>query len=315
MDVFSEILKLVKLRGTVYFHAHFQSPWGMDIPAGVFANYHIVTSGSCWLYMRSCKQPVMLSKDDMVLFAKGDAHMLSDSPHSDVVPVNELLNNSRKNSSNETVFGGEGSDVTTLICGHFQYNQEIAHPLFSSLPPLIHISATRQSDINWFTTASELAVQISAGDAGTGKEAIIDRLAETLFIQALASYFDSLEDASSFLAAIQDRNIGLALKSMHSELTHDWTLTELASIASMSRSVFSEKFNKLVGEPPIVYLARWRMLKARELLVTTDFPLNRISDMVGYKSEFAFSKAFKKLTGTTPGAVRVAEKNLSSGVH
>ncbi len=302
MDLLSEVLQAVKLRGIVYFHARFQSPWGMQIPAGQFANYHIVTDGECWVNSDTGRH-ILLQQGDMVLFPRGNSHALVDSPQSNIVSADELLNKARKTSSNEMVFGGEGSHSSSLICGHFEYERDCPHPLFETLPAFIHISASNNANAHWFATASELATQISS-KKGMGRDAVINRLAETLFIQALADYLKSVDDVSSFLAAIQDEYIGLALKSMHNEIAYDWSVTELAKIATMSRSVFSSRFHNMVGEPPIVYLARWRMLKARELLLETTMPISRISEKVGYGSEFSFSKAFKKMTGSTPGAVR-----------
>ncbi|MCP4984365.1 MAG: AraC family transcriptional regulator [Gammaproteobacteria bacterium] len=303
MDLLSEILQTVNLRGIVYFHAGFQSPWGMEIPAGQFANYHIVTDGECWVDTGTVDGQIQLQKGDMVLFPHGDSHSLADSPHTATVSADELLNNARVGQMNEIVFGGEGSQSSSLICGHFEYDRECSHPLFESLPEYIHISVSDNPNAYWFATASELAMQVSGGNS-MGKDAVINRLAETLFIQALSEYLESIDNLSSFLAAIQDKNIGLVLKSMHDEIAHDWSITELANIAAMSRSVFSSRFHSMVGEPPIIYLARWRMLKAREMLKETSMPISVISEKVGYQSEFSFSRAFKKMTGLTPGSVR-----------
>lgn len=306
MDLFSEILQVVQLRGTVYFHARFQPPWGMAIPAGRYANYHLVTDGECWLLTKDNQQVIKLQKGDMVLFPKGDSHSLSDSAHSDIISADEFLTTPRTNSDNEVIFGGEGVKITNMICGHFEYQSDLSHPLFDTLPSLIHISANDTREANWFSTASELAVQISSSQNSAGKEAIINKLAESLFIQALVAHLETLDDASSFMAAMQDSKISLALNAMHRNITHNWNLAELATIATMSKSVFSEKFQKLVGEPPIVYLARWRMLKAHELLLDTALSISQIADKVGYQSEFSFSKAFKKLTGVSPGESRKA---------
>lgn len=303
MDLLSEILQTVKLRGTVYFHARFESPWGMEIPNGAYANYHIVTRGNCWLKTRNPQQCIRLNKGDMALFPRGDSHTLVDAPDSTAVSAEELLNNGRKTQGDEIVFGGQGSRSTSLICGHFEYNRDYPHPLFETLPSLIHLSSQDVNNSNWFATASEMAAQISAS-SNMGKEAVINRLAESLFIQTMIDYLQSLEDPENFLVAIQDRHIGLVLKSIHDDIAHDWSIDELANIASMSKSVFSSRFHQIVGEPPIIYLARWRMLKARELLSDTNLPISQISAKVGYQSEYAFAKAFKKMTGDTPGSIR-----------
>ena len=309
MDLLSEILQTVKLRGTVYFHARFQSPWGMKIPSGQYANYHIVTDGECWVDTETSQKPILLHKGDMVLFPRGDWHSLVDSLQSDVVSAGELVDNPHESSSNELILGGDGSYSASLICGHFEYDRELfPHPLFETLPSLVYIPAKNRPDSDWFTTASELAAQISKGES-LGKEAVVNRLAESIFIQALSDYVKSMDDPASFLGAIQDRNIGLALKSIHDDIAHDWNISELANIAAMSKSVFSAKFHQMVGEPPIIYLARWRMLKAREMLIETTLSISQISEKVGYKSEYSFSRAFKKMTLYTPGSVRKAALN------
>ena len=305
MDLLSEILEIVKLRGTIYFHARFQSPWGMQVPQGRSANFHIVTQGQCWLLTDSESRHTALHKGDIVLFLNGDQHSLVDSLQTDSIPASELLKNAHDTESNEIVFGGDGCTSSSLICGHFDFDRQFQHSLFQSLPDFLHVCAKDNSNADWFITASELATKISSSES-PGKDAVLNKMAESLFIQILADYVKSLDDSSSFLAAIQDRKIGRALKSIHNDIAHDWSIAELADIASMSKSVFSLKFHSMVGEPPIIYLAKWRMLKAREMLKETTLPISLISEKVGYQSEFSFSKAFKKLTGQTPGALRKA---------
>lgn len=304
MDVLSEILSSVKLRGTLYFHARFQSPWGMRIPDGQFANYHIVTEGECWLeYGPVDTPPRLLRKGDVVLFAHGNAHTLSDSPKTTAIPAIELMNKAKTDDAQGMVLGGDGSHSCSLICGHFEYDRETPHPIFETLPPMICVSAGSDDHNNWYATAAQLASQISIEER-IGRYAVIDRLAESLLLQILVDYIEGSDNQTSFLAAVQDRGIGKALNAMHSDIAHDWNIAELANIAAMSKPVFSAKFHSMVGEPPIVYLARWRMLKAREMLCQGNIPLKYISEKVGYQSEFAFSRAFKKYSGVSPGAFR-----------
>lgn len=305
MDILSDVLQTLRLRGTVYFHAHFHAPWGMKIPSGQFANFHIVTGGDCWLEAGERNPPVQLSKGDVVIFPHGTAHALLYEPGADVVQAQDLLRapKTREDLSGLS-FGGQGSATTSLICGHFAYDREVLHPLFETLSACIHIRACETQSTRWISAASELAANISSAGDGPATDAVVDRLAEALFIQALAVHIESMGEGASFLAAVQDRNIGKALARMHSDIAYDWTLDELAKVALMSRSVFSERFRRLVGESPMFYLARWRMLKARELLKDTKMAISEISNVVGYQSEFAFSKAFKKMVGTTPSAVR-----------
>ena len=301
MDALSDILQTLRLRGTVYFHARFHAPWGMRIPDGQIANFHLVTDGVCWLRSGEDAPLVELRRGDMAIFPRGNTHSLLYEKEATAVPAKEILNAPR--SGNSLSFGGEGAATTSLICGHFEYDREYPHPLFESLDAFIHIPGKKISDAGCLTTASELAANLSEKNH-PGAHAVVDRLAEALFIQALVAHVESRPDGAGFLGAMQDRQIGKTLNLMHQDIAREWTLTELASAASMSRSVFSARFRALVGESPMFYLAHWRMLKARELLLDTSLTLGRISERVGYRSEFAFSKAFKKRLGHTPGYVR-----------
>jgi AraC-like DNA-binding protein len=301
MDVLSDILQTLRLRGTVYFHARFHAPWGMRVPEGQIANFHLVTDGVCWLRTGDDAPLTELRSGDMAIFPQGSTHSLLYEKEATAVPAQEMLSTPRSRDS--LSFGGKGAATTSLICGHFEYDREYPHPLFESLDEFIHIPGKQISDMGCLATVSELAANLSEQDR-PGAHAVIDRLAEALFIQALVAHVDSRPDGAGFLSAMQDRQIGKALNLMHQDIAREWTLTELSRAASMSRSVFSARFRALVGEPPMLYLARWRMLKARELLLDTSLTLGRISERVGYRSEFAFSKAFKKLLGRTPGYIR-----------
>jgi AraC family transcriptional regulator, activator of mtrCDE len=303
MDILSDILQTMKLRGTAYFRASFHSPWGMDIAAGQFANFHVVLDGSCWLRNHADGRLHELTAGDIAMFPHGSPHALSCTPECETVPATTLLESTQREASDGTVFGGDGRATTTLVCGHFEYDRKLSHPLFETLDDLITVSPDTDSRPGWAITAAELASQISAGST-PGAAAIADRLAEALFIQALTGYIAERDDSESFLGALFDRQISQALSLMHEDIAYNWTLERLAQTVAMSRSQFAQRFRLLVGETPMLYLARWRMLRAHELLVATQRPLVDVAEAVGYRSEFAFSKAFKKIVGRPPGAVR-----------
>ena len=304
MDILSDILQTLKLRGTVYFHASFHAPWGMTIPEGEFANFHIVTDGTCWMKPAQDQNPIPVGEGDVLIFPRGESHILCDDPRSEAIQANDLLSCPRWVADLAGIaFGGDGARTTRLICGHFEYDRDFPHPLFESLDPCIHIKAGEATDTSLIAQASKLAADLSR-HARPGNDAVVDRLAEALFIQAMVAHVRNRDDSDSFLVAVQDQHIGQALKLLHADMAHEWTLPELAKACHMSRSVFAERFRALVGEPPMVYLARWRMLKARELLVGTTLPICDIAETVGYQSEFAFAKAFKKIVGNTPGSLR-----------
>jgi len=303
MDVLSDIFRALRLRGAVYFRAAFHAPWGMQIPKGRFASFHVVCDGSCWLRIGDTNELIEMGKGDIVVFPQGDSHALLCEPDAEAVLAPQLISPPKEDgSSGPLAFGGAGSATTSLICGHFEYFRDPPHPLFETLPSIVHVRGDN-GDGGWIVAASALAAEVSAGGE-TAINTAVDRLGEALLIQTLSTYIRSRADHESFLGAIQDRHIGHAIGLMHGDIAHDWNLNDLAEAASMSRSVFSERFRRMVGTPPMIYLARWRMLKARELLVDTGLPVAEISERVGYSSEFAFSKAFKKNLGETPGEVR-----------
>jgi AraC-like DNA-binding protein len=303
MDILADVFRTLRLRGAVYFRAGFHAPWGMKIPDGRFASFHVVCDGSCWLRVGEGDDPVEMGRGDIVVFPRGHGHSLLCEPDAEAVQAQQLIGSPRPDATPDSVtFGGNGTATTSLICGHFEYFRDLPHPLFETLPSLVHLRGN-EGDGGWVIAASSLAAEVSAGGEAAINTAV-DRLGEALLIQTLGTYIRSREDQASFLGAIQDRHIGHAIGLMHEDIAHDWSLAELAAAASMSRSVFSERFRRMVGTPPMIYLARWRMLKAREMLLDTGLAVADISERVGYQSEFAFSKAFKKNLGETPGEVR-----------
>ena len=153
------------------------------------------------------------------------------------------------------------------------------------------------------SSMADLATAMSK-DPGNGSDISVNRIAEALLIQCLTQYANGLEDATSFIAAAQDKQIGRAISAFHADIKKEWSVVDLAVAAAMSRSVFSDRFRELVGVPPMVYVARWRMLKAQNFLLESNMPVSQISEHVGYGSEFAFAKTFKKIIGVAPGDYR-----------
>lgn len=302
LDILPEILRAQRLRGTIYFRANFRAPWGMDIQGGEFANFHIVAQGRCWL-RTGPEPPLQLEEGDVTLFPHGSAHALLHAPDATACPAAELTNGEQQGETRE--FGGDGPVTTMLICGHFQHDRDASHPLLETLPDLIHLKAAQLGHAQWLATAGQLAAMESASQR-PGVAAVVDRLAEALLVQTLLGYLGAMSQSEerSFLAALQDNCIGRVLELIHQEPAQDWTLEKLACAGAVSRSVLTDRFRKLVGMSPIAYLARWRMLKARELLRDTSSTIARVAETVGYGSEFSFSKAFKRFYGIPPGQAK-----------
>ena len=302
-DILSEVLKTVRLRGTVYFRAAFRAPWGLEMATGEYANFHIVNSGRCWLRTHD-GELLLLKAGDAVLLSNGDRHALLGTPQSDVAPAPEFLEaTGRAAGDGSPEFGGAGGVTTTLTCGHFEFDPSAMHPLFNSLDAVIHVPAIDPGSGHWLQSMSAL-VSETFDHATPGAQSVTDRLAEALFVQILRQHLAARPDLQTYLAAAHDAAIGKALELIHAQPELDWTVAQLAAAAAMSRSRFAKRFQALVGTSPILYLAQWRLLKARQLLADTTGSVQQVSELVGYQSEFAFAKAFKRQFGLSPGQFR-----------
>jgi len=300
VDLLTDILRMLELRGTVYFQAEFRAPWGMDIAGGEFANFHLVTAGHCWLRVGDelCK----LAPGDVAVLPHGDRHALLDAPNRQPLPAPEVLAGERREDSG-LVYGGGGVG-TTLICGHFELDRAGEHPLFAGLPALLRLEAADGERAVWVTTATELAAAESRASQ-PGSTAVVDRLAELLLIQILRTAMEAGSLPESFLAALADPQLLPSLEAIHAHPDHPWTLESLSRAAHMSRTTFAQRFRRATGLAPIQYLTLWRMQRARRRLLT--FPeesLAHVARSVGYASEFAFAKAFKRTFGQGPGTTR-----------
>ncbi|MFQ5418956.1 MAG: AraC family transcriptional regulator [Anaerolineae bacterium] len=300
MDVLSDILQMVRLRGTVYFQSDFAGAWGMQMEASDLAAFHMVVRGNCWLRTADSATPVPLAGGDMVVFLRGGAHWLADRPDGECVPgraVIEGIENGRHPFR-------EGSLCTTLVCGHFEFDRGLHHPLIQGLPDLVHLrGAERPEDGSLDKIVSLIVQETKASQAGTA--VVVDRLAEILFIQILRSYMAKVQPGG-FWAPLQDREISQALTLLHTRPQASWTIESIARSIGMSRSAFAGRFKQLVGETPIRYLTGWRMQRARKLLRETNMPVHAVAQQVGYNSQAAFIRAFQREFRQNPGAMRQA---------
>ncbi len=302
MDVLSDILRSVHLGGGVHFRCEFTAPWGMDMKPAPVAEFHIVVRGNCWLRIGGRSAPIALQGGDLVAFPHGDAHSLVDAPEGAALPAEEIVQGQNLDHYGPVTYGGSGLPATVL-CGYFQFDRDHPHPLVTALPSVIHIRGTDSYDFTWLQTAINFMIH-ETKTAKPGAEAVVNRLAEVLFVQMVRAYIAQAEAPPGMLAAIADKQIGAALRLMHQAPQQPWTLAALAQRVGMSRSAFAARFNQLVGQTPMQYLTFWRMQKARELLSETRLSTGAIAEQVGYQSEASFGKVFKKTVGTGPGAYR-----------
>jgi len=302
-DVLADILQSVRLHSTLYCRANMGAPWGLGVSRREVASFHIVTGGTCWLKVEGREQPVLLSEGDLAILPHGHAHTLTDQPGSPVTRLEDWKRVQPGEQDGRFYSGGRGA-VTTLVCGGIQLQDQAINPLFLLLPTLVHIRSQHEQSLPRLQTIVQL-VRAEASANQPEAEAVITRLSEILFIQAVRAYVSTIRDGDTgWFGALKNPQIGQVLAFIQRQPAEAWTVESMARCVSLSRSAFSAKFTLLVGEPPMQYLTRVRLTKAAALLRSQPVTLLEVARSVGYDSEVAFSKAFKRLFGMAPGAYR-----------
>lgn len=303
MDVLSDILDAFQLTGTLYFRAEFTAPFSVDVPAyHSAARFHICLKGTCDIHVAGQSEPQRVSGGDLLVVPHGSAHTISDQPGRDGVPLDAAL--AQADFSNEGPFAyGGGGELAMLVCGHFAFEKGTLHPLLDALPPLLHFPARACSDYRWLDDAMRFLGDEARIDR-PGATAVAARMSEILFIQVMRAWVEREGDQAGPIAAIRDRHLGRALKQIHEQPSRAWTVADLARSAGMSRTSFSEQFNRLLGVSPIQYLTQWRIEKAKAALRSASTPVAEVAASVGYQSEAAFNRAFKRHVGIGPGKYR-----------
>lgn len=296
-DALSDILRLIRLKGCVYFQSDFSSPWGMEMGTTPFAQFHVVVRGQCWLSLGETQH--FLTTGDIIIIPHGNAHDLRDEPQSTCVPGLEVLGAIQ---SGETPFA-DGEFTTRLLCGHFEFDRDLNHPFVTDLPELICVKGMGRKHEGWLEAITPILVgETGAGEPGA--DSIAERLAEVLLIQVLRIHAQDQTTGQGFLTALGDRRINAALKYIHSATEQDVTLDDIARAVGMSRSNLAARFKDLVGDTPMNYLTTWRMLRAKDILRSGTLPIVDVAEQVGYTSEAAFSRAFKRAYNQNPSHYR-----------
>ena len=302
-SLFADLMRGIRLRSSVYFRPEFRAPWGISI-ADHGTVFHIVVRGSCWLQFKGLAEPVELSAGDFVVATRGDAHIMRDARETAAVDIFDLTKCYPPDKNRVICAGGTGA-ITKLVCGSMQFEDGATDPLLAVLPSLIHVKATRDGVRPWLRlTVEHVLAELDSG--GPGATEVVTRLADILFIQAVRSYFEESADIAEFgwLAAVRDPQIGRALALLHGHPAEPWTIASLAHRVAVSRSAFSDKFTRLVGEPPLRYLTRLRINSAARRLRSSDDKLKTVAAAAGYESVAAFTRAFRRHMKMTPGEYR-----------
>ncbi len=302
-DPLGETLYQLRLDGSLYALSELRAPWGIDMPAlpGKMM-FHIVTSGSCWL--KSGDEPAIeLQQGSLVLLPRGEGHLILDEPEAHAEPFFDLPV-VQVNERFETLSYGGNGKLTRLTCCVMDFDYVAGTQLINHLPQVLHINSL-DTDVDGWLEHSLRFLAREARDQRPGGQTIMANLADILVIQAIRTWLETSEHANGgWLAALKDKHIGNALVAIHRAPEKNWSVELLAKTVGLSRSGFSARFTSLVGESVMQYVTRWRMLVARGKLLESRIGLGELSEQLGYQSEAAFSRAFKRVFGVSPGSVR-----------
>lgn len=328
-DVLSDLLRSVRLRGAVFFYLSFRGQWSAEAsPAKEIAGavmpgcehvmeYHMIAKGNGWAAVSELA-PVRLAAGDIVMFPQGDRHVLSSAPDVKPVPVSAEWVYARRNDPkpllvafHQGVVVVEGTRLpiedadAIVVCGFLGCDLRPFNPLIAALPRMLHLPASLAG--GWLTHVIDQAV-VESNEKRPGGDAVLERLSEMMFVDAARRYLDSLpEDATGWLAGLRDRFVGKALALMHERPDQAWGVDELAREVGLSRSALHERFVQYLGQPPMQYLASWRIQLGARLLRESNRNVATIALDVGYDSEAAFSRAFKRIVGTPPATWRKSQ--------
>ena len=302
-DPLGEALHFLRMDGAFYCRSELTASWGMTLPPMPgYLWFHVVTTGAALLEVdqKHCR---WLHPADVALVPHGRGHILRSEPGVSAPGIMEL-ELEHPSDRYEILRHGEGGAPTTLICGAVRFDHPVARNLLGILPPMISIDGSDGSRATWMQGVFTL-MAAEAREFRPGGEAVITRLADVLVIQAIRAWIETAPAArTGWLGALQDQQIGRALALIHRDPARAWTVASLARELALSRSVFAARFTQLVDEPAMQYITRWRMQVAQNALETEDTTVAELSGRLGYQSEAAFARAFKRVIGIPPGAVK-----------
>jgi len=313
LDALSETLRVVRLVGAIFINAKFTAPWcyaspRADVAAPVLEPgaervviFHLITEGECVVEMPDGTATRLIA-GDVVVFPQGDAHLMASEPGLQPAAGRRLADVLRRRPR-QLVHGGGGA-ATRLVCGYLACDGRLARLLLAGLPSLVKVNVRGSNAGTWLEASMRYALA-EARSPRPGGAGVLAKLSEVLFIEVLRLYMNQQdENRIGWLAGVGDRIVGAALNALHKEPARNWTLDELARVSGTSRSVLAERFAHLVGTTPMQYLTHWRMLLAANLLARSTAPLARIAEDVGYQTDTAFSRAFRREYGAPPAAWR-----------
>lgn len=321
-DVLSTVLRAVRLDGAFYYNAEFSAPWTAEAPparevapllapgAEHLIVYHVLLGGSGYACLTDGPRTA-LEPGDVVLFPHGDSHCLGAGRVTNRIPP-ELAYPHWKAKSLEMVRFGGGGEVSRLVCGYLVCEPQLSAVVLSGLPRMITLNIREGGSGDWLEQSIRFSVNQTTAADPAGR-AVLTKLAEAVFVETIRCYIQSLPmSQSGWIAGLQDPDVGRALALLHQNPKPGWTVAELAKQVGVSRSVLAERFTRYLGEPPISYLTNWRLQIGAQLLASSNRGVADIAGEVGYESEAAFNRAFKRKFGEPPARYRAKRRRLQT---
>jgi len=314
MDALSEILRIIKLDSAIYFNAEFCEPWCLSSPeartlapvlvrgAAHVIIYHLLHEGRAYVELEHGER-VQLSAGDIVTFPHGHSHVLGSGSRVAPIDAGKALPDVLERGLELRQLGGNGAS-SKFICGFLACEPALSHAFLGGLPPLIKVNIRDDPSGQWLENSLKFSV-VEAAKRDPGASAMLAKLSEVVFAETLRRYVNHLPDGQTgWLAGARDVDVGKALTLFHQRQAHPWTVGELAREVGLSRTVLTERFRHFLGESPIAYLTRWRMQLGARSLTSTSHSVAQIAMDVGYESESAFNRAFKREYGVPPAKYR-----------
>ena len=300
MDILNDVLKTLRLSSKVFLNAKFCDQWVIDIePLKLQVSFHVIADGDCWLHTQDTSTPVALHAGDLVVCLRNTPHYVTNSPE---LPPDDL-------PRNKPTTEDAPKQSTSLICGQCEFLQYYWNPVLEAMPNIMVIPTRYSAGSNLASVINLMIAELKS--AISGSNAIIDRLSDILFIEAIRTYILLHDSNQGYIAALKDPRLNKALTSFHKQAAKNWSVQTLSDEAGMSRSAFADQFRQMVGMSPMKYVTGWRMQNAHDALTSENKSVMQIAEDCGYQSEAAFRKAFKKQFDVGPGSVRREARELA----
>lgn len=318
MDVLSEVLRAVKLEGGLFFNGEFSAPWCLSEPQSTaiasylspearhLIVYHFLTEGHAYAKLPDGRREE-LSAGDVVVFPHGDPHLLGSGAHAKPVDALKAFEKNLGEGLKLARHGG-GGEITRFVCGFLTCEPELSEVVLSGLPEMLKVHVSKEPSGQWLENSIRFSVD-EGKESNAGSGLVLAKLSELLFVETLRRYVNTLPaNQIGWLAGARDPSIGKALALLHKEPAEPWTISKLARRVGLSRTRLAERFRHFLGESPMAYLAKWRLKLGAEILQSTEDSIAQVAATVGYGSEAAFNRAFKREFDCPPAQFRRKRK-------